>query len=729
MKRKGDKSDVRWALSWGLLCLLIWVALAWLNQPPFVPGYQQRHDRVILAGDSSPLASLRHPNRRSLSWLATPPYLLQAAAIAAEDKRFLEHHGVDWLAVARAAKQNLMAGQVVSGASTISMQLARLEAGESGPRGYWRKLRETSRALWLEAHYSKQDILCWYLNLAPFGGPLVGVSAASHFLLGLPPERLSAAQAAVLMALPQDPARLLGSAQRPRLLARRNYILERMAAMGAINKDELTRALAEPLYLQPLPPPSVIAPHFTRALAAGLPPEAPELVPTYLLGPLQTRINHMVKNLCQRMRHLGLEQAAVVVLRNSDRAVLAWVGSSDFYDQEDGQVDGVVSPRQPGSALKPFVYALGLENGAWLSQPIDDSPLLLGTNGQAFRPRDYDGRFRGRVSLRVALASSLNVPAMRMALLLPPDSVLDMLRGLGFTLPFNAAHYGPGLALGNGEVTLLTLSNAYATMAEGGLYKPVRMWQGQEEAGPRRALGARAVALITDVLADDVSREAGFGRHGVLELPFPAAVKTGTSQHHRDNWCLGYTKDYTVGVWAGNFSGRPMQQVSGVSGAAPLWRAIMLMLHHEQPGGLPVTPPGIARIKICSVSGLAPSPQCPTLSEELAAEPLPVCPLHGVVVGAPASSGLSLDMPAPGGIYMLDPDVPLERQALHCRLQGARSGQPVVWFLDGQRLEDTAGLVLRLPLKPGLHRLRVEQGGTRLTVNYRVLEPGQAQPY
>lgn len=718
-----EQRDILYAVLWSLGCVLLWLFLLWLHQPAFAPGYSQGHDRIILDSTGTPLAFIRHPEWRALDWLENIPPLLAAAAIAAEDRRFHEHHGIDFAAVARAAWQNLQAGRIVSGASTISMQLARLEAAalnQGGARGLQRKLKETLRALWLEAHYSKQQILAWYLNLAPFGGPLVGISAGSRFLLNKPPEKLSPAEAASLLALPQDPSRLLQDSRR--LLERRNYILRHMAAAGSISQAELARALDEPLNLQNHPPPLASAPHFINALNQRLPASAPQQVATYLNPQWQNSIAYMVKSVCARMHSRGLEQAAVVVLRNRDRAVMAWVGSADFYNPQDGQVDGVISQRQPGSALKPFVYALALEQGGWLAQPMDDSPLVISGADGAFRPRDYDGNFRGQVSMRQALGSSLNVPAIRLALSLSPQSLLDALRGLGFNLPLAAQHYGPGLALGNGEVNLLALTNAFASLAEQGIFKPVRFYQGQAEAGASRALEAKAASLVTHVLADDQARALGFGVNGVLNLPFAAAVKTGTSQHHRDNWCVGYTADYTVGVWAGNFSGQPMQQVSGISGAAPLWRQVMLMLYPNNNGQLPPMAPGISLNEVCLLSGQAPGPHCPLRAEELLSREPPPCQAHAPALAAVVAPVLRLDNPAQGGIYILDPDVPLNQQALHCRLSGYDKSQPISWQLDQQAIG--TGPRLRLPLTVGRHRLSASQGDNQVTVHYQVLAPG-----
>ena len=713
--------ELRLAGLFGLASLLLWLLLAFCSQPPFIPGYQEGHDRVILDASGNPLARINHPAQKAGQWLDEIPPLVQAAAIAAEDKRFYQHWGIDLRALGRALWQNISQGRVVSGASTITMQVARLE--NPAPRTYYHKAREAARACWLEANYSKQEILAWYVNLAPFGGPLVGLSAASEHLMHKDPWRLSAVEAATLLSLPQDPSNLLLPQNYARLQKRRNLILSNMAQMGAISSQELEEGLSQPVYIHSPPPLPLVAPHFANMLKQNLPEGAPAQIKSYLVPAWQNRIDYLVKSLCERMSDKGLRQAAVVVIRNRDRAIMAWVGSSDFYNPQAGQVDGVTSLRQPGSALKPFVYALALEQGAFLSQPLADTPLVLAGAEGTYRPRDYDGHFRGQVNLRTALGSSLNLPALRLAYKLSPDSVLDSLRSLGFSLPLSAEHYGPGLALGNGEVTLLALSNAFATLASEGRWLPPRLWQGQETVKARPALDARASALITSVLADDGARALGFGVGGVLKLPFPAAVKTGTSQHHRDNWCVGYSKDYTVGVWAGNFESQMMRDVSGVSGAAPLWRQVMLLIHQDMNPTLPPDPPGISRARVCLASGLNAGPSCPLVGEELIARPLPDCNLHNTAaVPAPRPpGGLNLINPAPNGIYALDPDIPRELQALNCQLNGLQPNEEVTWKLNDKILAQGEISRLRLPLTPGRHTLKVESAHRSVVASYTVL--------
>ncbi len=697
----------------GVVVLAVAAAVLWPGPPPEV-SHGPAADRLILAGDGRLIASRAHPTRRAGPWLVAGeiPPLAAAAALAAEDQRFHLHPGVDPLALGAALWQNLKAGRVVRGGSTLTMQVARQE--RPAARTVTAKLREMARALWLEARLAKAEILCQYLNRAPFGGALVGLAAASRELLAKPPDRLSPAEAALLLALPQDPARLLQPAQRPRLLARRDRILRSMAAAGVLDPASLERSLAEPVNLRESQP-QVEAPHFAAALAGRLPRDWTGAAATDLDPGLQEAASLLARATVAAHRAEGAEQAAVLVLRNRDRAVLAWVGSVDFADPAAGQVDGVLAARQPGSALKPFIYALALERGQTLADRLEDAPLTRAVAGGTFRPVDYDGRQRGPVSLRVALASSFNLPALRLVESLGPPAVLTRLRALGLGLPRDAEHYGLGLALGDGEVSLLDLTCAYAALADLGRWSPARLWRGQPPVEQVRVMDPAAAALIGDVLADDAARAPGFGRHGPLELPFPAAVKTGTSQRHRDNWCLGYSEDYTVGVWVGNFAGQPMRGVSGVSGAAPLWRQMMLHLHRHQPGHLPPPPPGIVAARVCLASGRLAGANCLASQEErfLADHPpAGPCPEHDPATARPTPPRLTLVTPAPEAVYALDPDLDSALQVLACaaRAQGPVDGAS--WRVNGQPLASgPEPLTARLPLRPGRHLLEVRAWG------------------
>lgn len=699
-----------------VLPILLWGAA--VLRPGNLPktGYGKQADLLVLAGDGSTLGGLSHKQCRAGPWLEpdgiTP--IVKSAALAAEDQRFMYHPGVDPLAMFRAAWQNLRAGQVISGGSTITMQLARLE--RPAERTLWAKLREAFKALWLEARLDKNQILCHYLNRAPFGGPLVGLGAASRQLLGKSAERLSPAEAALLMALPKDPARLLKPVARQRLFSRRDYILKKMAKAGDLDKASLKQALAAPIRLNPLPKSPAPAPHFIREIARRFPHAASRLSRTHIDPGLQRRLNSLVAATCRKRPQEGLRQAAVLVIRNRDRAVVAWVGSPDWHDPAVGQVDGVTALRSPGSALKPFLYALALESGRTLADIIADEPMTLSVAGGAFRPVNYDGQARGPMRLRVALASSLNLPALRLVRELTPTAFLLRLRELGFALPKSADHYGLALTLGDGEVSLLELTAAYAALAAGGAYQAPLLWQGQERSAPRTVISPAAARLVADALADDRAREIGFGRNGILDLPFPAAIKTGTSQQHRDNWCLGFTEEFTIGVWVGNFQGQPMAGISGVTGAGPLWRQAMLLAHQGRSAALPPWPPNMEPRPICSLSGGLPVPEggCPIIEEvfEKGSIPKDVCLLHQAQIkaelkaAAPTKPKIHLDLlvPAPGAVYALDPDVPPEMQVLALQANVPHKTKGAAWRVNDTPLAPSDNhLEARLKLMPGRH--------------------------
>jgi penicillin-binding protein 1C len=331
----------------------------------------------------------------------------------------------------RAGLQNLSAGRVVSGGSTITMQLARLL--NPGQRGFIKKAGELAHALALEARLNKRQILSQYLNRAPFGGPIVGLGAASRLLFGKTPAKLSPDQAALLMALPQSPSRLLKPKNRARLLKRRNRILKAMAQAGELSEDALRRSLAAPIRLNKEPL-RIMAPHLARAVASN-PPKGGGPVKSFINPGLQQSLQSLVAKAALRGQSKKLRKAAVLVIRNHDMAVLAWVGSPDFNDPDGGQVDGILARRQPGSALKPFIYAQALENGRTLADFIRDDPLSLQVAKGAFRPVNYDQKNHGPVRLRNALACSLNLPALRMVAELGPEAVVQRLHALGMRCP------------------------------------------------------------------------------------------------------------------------------------------------------------------------------------------------------------------------------------------------------------------------------------------------------
>lgn len=495
---------------------------------------------------------------------------VRLALLAAEDARFRWHPGVDPIAIVRAAGQNIAHGRIVSGASTLTQQLGRtLVPRERSIPG---KVKEMAVALRIEASLSKDEILEAYLNLVHFGPTLRGVESASHFYFDKPTTSLSLAEAATLAAMPKGPT-LYDPRRSPKLLRdRRDHILDRMVDEGLADQARVDRAKREPISVHARPT-AWSAPHLVRGLLDGsVHPELGKLgsrsseITTTLDGTLQREVQFAARSMVDSLRTRSVSAASVVLLDNQSGHVLAWVGAHDFFDREGGgQNDGVLAKRQPGSTLKPFVYSVAMEELGWTAATaLPDVELHLPGTGGTYTPVNYDGRLHGPVRLREALANSYNVPAVYAASVVGPDRVLARLRALGMdTLDKDADHYGAAIALGDGEVRLIDLANAYATLARGGEMLPVRALvrakgdRGEAielpEAERHRVIPETIARVLTDILSDPNARLASFGPDSVLELPFAAAAKTGTSKGFRDNLTIGYTPRVTVAVWVGNF--------------------------------------------------------------------------------------------------------------------------------------------------------------------------------
>ncbi len=510
------------------------------------------------------------------------------AVLAAEDRRFEEHVGVDPAATVRAVVTSIAAGRVVSGASTITMQLARLVAPH--PRTFRGKLGEMAMAVRIEASLSKKQILEQYVNRAPFGEGVRGIGAASRYFFDKPPRELSLAEAATLAGIPRGPS-YYSLVRRPeRVLARRNRILDRMVAAHMISRDEHARAKAEPLTLR-IGKGAFGAPHLVDALLIGsLDPAIPALrgktarVETTIDRALQREVELATSDVIRPLAKRNVTAASVLVVDNATGDVLAYVGSPRWEDEaHGGKNDGVRARRQPGSTLKPFVYGLAMEDLGWTPATVlPDVELHLPTANGTYSPRNYDERFHGPVRLREALANSYNVPAVFAATEVGVARVLGRLRDVGLgTLSETPEFYGPAIALGDGEIRLYDLVGAYAAIARGGLHRPLRAVRSADGVvvpaakEGRRVMPESYAAMLGDILRDRSARVAAFGEHTALDLPFEVAAKTGTSKGYRDNWTVGFTREVTVGVWVGNFDGSAMTKVSGITGAAPLFATVM----------------------------------------------------------------------------------------------------------------------------------------------------------
>ncbi|MDR1394563.1 MAG: transglycosylase domain-containing protein, partial [Deltaproteobacteria bacterium] len=619
------------------------------------------------------------------------------------------------LAVLRAAWSNTRRRKLASGGSTITMQLARLTLGLTpGPLTFRRKIREMWLALLIERHHTKEEILAAYLNAVPSGPQRWGLATAARDWLSRSPDRLSPAEAAYLAALPKHP--LLDGAK---LRSRQKWILGRLKSSGWLDESSYQRALTEEIFLPAAKRPFE-APHFLTFLQSGasLAPEEfrrPRVL-TSLDLEIQKEAERLVRQTVSGWEGSGLSQAAAVIMSLPDREVLAWVGSADFADPEEGQIDGVLALRQPGSALKPFIYQLALSRGEIAaSSRLSDRPVNFSSPAGSFAPQNYSRTYHGLVSARTALASSLNIPAIELIDRLTVPRVLEHLRSLGLvSLTEGSDHYGLGLALGNGEVSLLALTNAYAILAQGGLNgRPVFEKGRREPPGPR-VMDAPSAWLAADILADDEARISGFGAGGVLEAPYPVSVKTGTSQNYRDNWCLGFTDKYVIGVWAGNFQAQPMNHVSGVDGAGYLWRELSDYLARKFPPEPRLKPLGLRLETVCPISGLPLGPDCPNGQEEYFLEkyPLPEQCDHGAMdqILAPGRP-LQLLTPQSQEVYALDPGLEAAYQNLPAVVRLKPGLDETVWLYDGREMfrdlkPGTSGQHF-FPLAAGRHRLEV----------------------
>ena len=573
---------------------------------------------TVLARDSE--HAVRVPLDR-----VSPRFL--AAVVAAEDARFESHAGVDPLALARATWQLARTGHVVSGGSTITMQLARLRWDL--PRTPFGKLGEIVLAQRIEAGTSKNAILEAYVNRLPMGGDLVGVEAGARTYFGTPASELDLAHAAFLAALPNDPVRLDPYEHRAALEARRRTVLARMVATRAATADEAARAAAERIDVLPRSDGIAAAPHLLFRLAASVPSGATR-VRTTIDRELQAFAENATQQVVGALGERGARDGAAIVVDNRDGAILAYVGSADYFAHVGvGKNDGVVALRQPGSTLKPFLYELAFEKRTVRPTTIlADVPTTYAIPGlKSYSPGDYSERFAGPVRARIALADSLNVPAVRVLSEVGLRDFLDRLHALGFVhLTKDADHYGLGLALGDGEVTLEELAGGYAAIANGG--RPVRVHalaaaqNADSDAAHRDAHAAPRVgearewSLVTDILADAHARARSFGVASLLRTSFPSAVKTGTSSDFRDTWTVGFTRDYTVATWVGNFNGSPMQRVSGVAGAAPLWNRIVRHLAERDTPAAFAPPNGYVRRPMCATTGVRPTRACDSVVTE-----------------------------------------------------------------------------------------------------------------
>ena len=715
-----------------LAACVVGIAL-WLT--PFPESLKNEHpaSAEFLDRNGKPLRTLLVDERRISRRCGigdVSPHVI-AATLSAEDKRFRSHFGVDFPATARALRSG---GR--SGASTITQQNVKL--AQPGPRTLPRKLAEVWLALRVERSWGKDRILTEYLNRLDYGNLQTGIASASRYYFDKPPSDLSAAEAAFLAALPKAPSRLNPHTNFAGARERQRWILRRMNADGQLDGAALARAVDEPIRLRSRER-EFEAPHFVDLLLMrrGLvQPRGGEIHTTLDLDLNRSAERALTENV-RRIADKHATGGAAVVIDNATGEVLALAGAGDYFEAGAGQVNGAWMVRSPGSAMKPFTYLLAIENGANPCTVVPDVPTEFATPDGIYRPNNYNHRFHGPVSLRFALGNSLNVAAIRaLELAGGPDALQRAMRSAGITtLDHPADYYGLGLTLGNGEVRLLELANAFATLGRLGVHRPYRLLREPGEVAPvRRVFDAGASFLIADMLADNSARAASFGLTSYLAFDFPVACKTGTSSDYRDNWTVGYTPEFTVAVWVGNPDGTPMQGITGVTGAAPVMHEIFEHLHtrfgttwFERPAQIamheidPLTgrlaPPG-ARGGVSEKCLHAPEParvedyddagrvRLPGVYAEWLAGPRNS--LGNLAASADSPQEMRIVQPAPGSIYYLDGDLAPESQCIPLR---AEARGKVEWSCDSLPLK-TGDSGLRAQIREGRHTILARETAT-----------------
>jgi len=649
MKSSRRAHRLRFVTAFILVCavlVVIWLiydlpTLDRLSRAPQLPSIRitDRYGRLLydLIADEG--------GRHTLVSIEDIPVELINATVATEDSTFYQNPGVDLRGILRALWINFQGGETLSGGSTITQQVARtllLESGEREQRTLRRKLRESILAWQLARHLSKDDILTLYLNHMYFGAMSYGVEAAAQTYFGKSVTELDLAESALLAGLPQSPAHYNPLTDLEKAKERQQVVLELMEKQGYISAEERALASREKLVFVASPYP-IEAPHFVLMIRDELGEWVADEA-LYQAGGLTVRTTldldwqHHAERIIQSQLNAlnqadvdspgaGIGNAALVALDPQTGEILAMIGSPDYFDPTTyGAINMALSPRQPGSAFKPLVYASAMDPEG--ERPLTAATMILDVytafvthDGYAYAPVNFDHQEHGPVSLRQALGSSLNIPAVRVLDEVGLEPVIELARQLGITTFGDLNHYDLSLALGGGEVRLLELTAAYAAFANAGQFvSPVAILSIEDSQGrsyytpspveARQVVDPRVSWLITDILSDDDARAIGFGHNSVLQIGRPAAVKTGTTTDFRDNWTIGFLPDLAVGVWVGNADNKPMFNVTGLSGAAPIWHQFMRTVTSGVAEDVFVQPEGLIRQEICTLSGLLPSEAC-----------------------------------------------------------------------------------------------------------------------
>jgi penicillin-binding protein 1C len=741
------------------ICLALQLFLTFWPYPELAVFRHNPYSLHILdrSGTLLSVLSLKDGQKREYAPLSDMPPVLLQVFINAEDAHFFSHNGFDPSALVRALAQNLSQGEIISGASTITMQLARLISPHDN--GYGGKLWELFHALLLESRMSKEEILELWLNSIPFGFNTVGVASAAKVFFGVPLQHLSPAQCVLLALIPRSPAKynpLAGGSETTREITQ--AALKLAGRIGIpLTAGEIRQALSmagesAARYRWPF-----LAPHFVNYVAGRLSPEdmaSGKPVYTSLDLDLHLAAAAVLKGKISSAYGNRIHNGACLLVDNASGEILAYVGSQDYFDDEfGGQIDGIQIRNQPGSTLKPYLYAMALDNGFTASSILPDIPSDFGGE-EVYIPLNFNERFNGPVRLRVALASSLNIPAVHLLERLGVKNFTDKLIELGFdSIRDQASSVGIGLALGNAEVSLYELVGAFGVFTRNGRYLPLtwkKMSPGDSgyAAQGKQVFHGSSAGIICDILSDRKSRIAGFGPSSILNTPFPAIFKTGTSNQFNNIWAIGATPRYTMGVWMGNFSG---QTVIGAPGSSLPAQVVVQIFSQFAGQGEEFPPiPDVHKVEICTLSGGRATPLCPAVTREYftpGTEPEP-CSFHVEVNGqvminypaeyqlwaresgrsytsGPAAEGtgdVRIVHPGHDSVFFFDPGIDEREQAIRLEVISSYPDDSLELFLDGRPVaRGCSPLTYTYHLNPGRHTVwaRGTSGSDQLQFDVR----------
>ena len=681
---------------------------------------------ALTQGDKQPQLLDRNANVLNISYqhawnlteirpLYAIPIQLQQAFIEAEDRRFASHHGVDWQARLHAVWQNLKAGKKVRGASTISEQVIRLL--HPRPRTLFSRWLEGFEASRLEQRFSKAEILEFYLNQVPYARQWRGVAQAARGYFGRDLETLNLREMLALATLVRAPGRMDLFSHPERLEQPLIRLAVQMQAQGLISTDafEQLQSDVSPWDLQASEL-AFVAPRFIEQVqaqwkaAASQSQSSRARLSTTLDGVLNSHVQAILEQRLQALAQRNVHHAAALVVDHQSGEVLAWANAVG------SDIDAVTPPRQPGSTLKPLLYALAMEKGWHAATIILDSPLSHAIGSGLHNYHNYSRNHYGPLRLRDALGNSLNIPAIRAIQFTGVTDFLYRLHQLGFTsLKENAEFYGEGLALGNGEVTLFELVQAYATLANQGQWQALRLSpEIITTTPPRQIFHADITSIISDILSDSQARALEFGSSSLLSFPLQTAIKTGTSTNYRDAWAIGYSHRYVVGIWMGNLDRELMQEVTGSTGPALAVRSVFAELARHGESRPLYFSPRLQPVKVCQATGHIATAQCPSLVEWFRPEQLPEASQSvDDNEGATQSAALTppyLSMPTPGLQMALDPRIPDQLEAFPMQVVAAQTIQKIDWQVDGKLVATTGPEERRYlwPLVKGAHTVRAK---------------------